>query len=66
MYSLIYLSFLLVMRHAILICVIIIYLLSACSQQSETKTTNNAVPDSTEVQLTYLGTAGWEITDGRL
>ena len=65
MYSLIYLSFLLVMRHAILICVIIIYLLSACSQQSETKTTNNAVPDSTEVQLTYLGTAGWEITDGK-
>jgi L-ascorbate metabolism protein UlaG (beta-lactamase superfamily) len=65
MYHLIYLSFLFVMKHTILVCVIIVYVLSACNQQDETKTTNNAAPDSTEVKLTYLGTAGWEITDGK-
>jgi len=53
------------MKQSILLCVIIVCLLSGCNQQGETKTTINAAPDSTQIRLTYLGTAGWEITDGK-
>src|SRR5258705_2668607 len=53
------------MKQTILLYVIIVCLLSACNQQDEHKTTNIAASDSTFVKLTYLGTAGWEITDGK-
>jgi hypothetical protein len=53
------------MKQTVLLSILIICILSACNQQSDSKPVNYVKTDSTEVKLIYLGTAGWEITDGK-
>lgn len=54
------------MKPRVLLNLAIIYLLIGCNQQSETKSIKKKPLDSIQLKLTYLGTAGWEITDGKI
>ena len=53
------------MRQIFLAAVVVGFLLPACKQSNNTKRINSTRPDSVQVKITYLGTAGWEITDGK-
>ena len=53
------------MKQIISLTIIIAWLLPACNTKAETKTANEEPADSVQVKLIYLGTAGWEITDGK-
>jgi len=52
------------MKQIILAGLVTGFLLTACDQSNKTNPATTAANDSVQVRITYLGTAGWEISDG--